>query len=128
MSGCSCNIGPGRFEGEPASTFILDHLTMDGEGEQIMYAEDAGCVVFDGQFTVADYSADADLAAVDYGYCQPCVDAAWCELRDMVGAVVSWDAQGFVYGRVYGPGMEDRFARVVAEARKLADEYVGADA
>ncbi|SRR6266571_3777335 len=86
--------GPGKFEGEPASTFfvykcILNGGTDDDNGE---YSLIEGCV-----YPGAD-SLDAALAV---GYTEQEISDSCSNLANMAGAIMHENDQGFVHVDIY---------------------------
>lgn len=99
---CNCNIGPGKFEGEPALTFLAYHEGFgDASTEQTEW--------FRGPFT---FSPQDLKAALEYGYCDACIIEALT--NESYGLSVYESDQGFVYLTCYGTS--DDFDTALAEA------------
>lgn len=85
--------GPGKFEQEPASTFLIYRASMDGADD------DAGNhALFRGPM-VPEYRAIEEARQV--GYTEPEIMSSVIDLRDMAGAIMYEDEQGFVYSTIY---------------------------
>ena len=94
---CECKIGPGKFEGESALTFMAWEQTMLGADAT---TDSEGSLI---EWLRSPLNLDADdsvvKAALAYGYCRTCVDEAG---QDIGGGVAVWeDSQGFVYSATF---------------------------
>lgn len=119
---CTCKVGPGKFEGEGALTFMAWEQSMLGAADVSTGGEGAET---DWLRSPLNLDADADVvrAALDYGYCQGCVDTAG---TDVHGGVAVWeDGQGFVYCRVFNTRKAFDKALDKAEAADEAEEGDG---
>lgn len=69
MAQCTCNVGPGKFEGEPAAVYMAYQQMCLGNAD----TEIGRYVFFKKPFLFdADQSVIKDALA--YGYCQECID------------------------------------------------------
>ena len=110
---CDCKVGPGKFEGEPALTFLAWDAMMDGSSDATTGDSERGTLTEwlrgPGPF---GFSSDSVDAAREYGYCDPCILAA---LATPAAGIELWESeQGFVYGREFAT-LED-FEASLAEA------------
>lgn len=96
---CTCTVGPGKFEGEPASTFLLHLIAQDG-ADAATY-DDADDVTEWLRGPVTSVRAEEWQDANDYGYCRECIKAAINILGSMAGAAVWTDGQGFAGARIF---------------------------
>lgn len=87
---CSCHVGPGKFEGESVLTFLAYQQMCLGNVDESIGRYD---------FFKAPFMFDADQSAVkaalDYGYCQECIDDH--DDRTLYGLAIHEDDSGFVY-------------------------------
>jgi hypothetical protein len=84
---CGCRVGPGKFEGEPALTFLAF---------QHVGNEDASTGRTDWFRKPFNFDTGGAVeAALAYGYCQPCINAALAD--DSYGLGITTDEQGFVW-------------------------------
>lgn len=115
---CECKVGPGKFEGEPALTFMAWEQAMLGNSDSTT-GEDRPV-----DWLRSPLNLDADASVVEsaraYGYCDACIAEAG---SDVGGGVAVWeDSQGFVYAEVYETrGAFDR-ALMAAEVEAAEDE------
>jgi hypothetical protein len=117
---CTCKVGPGKYEGEGALTFLAHAQAMLGNSDAFTTDENG---------TSTDWlrhplNLDADRTVVEearkYGYCDECIAAAGQDVR---GGVAVWeDTQGFVYCRVFNTAKEFDSALVEAEEDELGQE------
>lgn len=115
-------VGPGRFEGEPASTFLLWTWSLDGTDEESgdVSGESghsglwSGCMR--GSFDVFG-DPEAYQAARDEGYTETELAEAAETLLAAVGAIVQTDDRGFISGSVYTTleALESDWARILEE-------------
>jgi hypothetical protein len=108
---CECKVGPGKFEGESALTFLAYQSMLLGCSDESHGSAD----FFKGPL---DFDADAEMVAVarDYGYCEPCIEGA---LAERPYGMSIWESdQGFVYGTTY----DDAKAYDKAVAQAEADD------
>lgn len=88
---CNCHVGPGKFEGESALTFLAyQHI---GNADETTGATD---------WFRRPFNFDTDGAvenALAYGYCRQCVDEALAD--DSYGLSLVEDEQGFVWLTYY---------------------------
>jgi hypothetical protein len=89
---CTCNVGPGKFEGEGAAIYLAYFSYLDGN------ANDTGTVLLLDAFEPTDAE---QWCASEYGYCADCIAAACLELATAVGIALEESETGFVSGRVY---------------------------
>src|SRR5262245_45494034 len=91
---CTCKVGPGQFEGEPALVFMAHEQMCMGMSDDSIGRYD---------FFKAPFNFDADSevvkAALAYGYCQECVDGY--DDKDAYGMVIWTRDDGFACGNVY---------------------------
>ena len=91
---CTCKVGPGKFEGESALTFLAYQSMLLGCSDETHGSTD---------FFKGPLNFDADRETVDaarsYGYCEACIAEALAE--NPYGMSIMEDSQGFVYGDVY---------------------------
>jgi len=109
MSTCTCKVGPGKFEGEPAMAYLAWESVLNGGGESVGPYE----------FFKRPYGFDdpeAVQAALDYGYCAACI--ADYDDDESYGLVVWESDQGFVYLATYAT--EKRYLKALdcAEAEE----------
>jgi len=109
---CTCQVRPGKFEGESALTFLAYQSMLLGCSDLT-----AGSV----DFFKAPLNFDADQetvkAAREYGYCEACISEALEERP--YGMSICESSDGFVYGSTYD-NAED-----YNEAVKSAEEEEG---
>jgi hypothetical protein len=109
---CDCKVGPGKFEGESALTFI-------GWQSALMGLADVATGVDETvDWFRAPFNFDADVetvkAARDYGYCEDCIREA---LADDSAGLSLWESSaGFVYGTTYAT--RDEFDKALADAEQ----------
>jgi hypothetical protein len=110
---CTCKVGPGKFEGESALTFLAWQQVLIGGSDETVGAYD---------FFKAPYNLEAGAsvkAALDYGYCEACVkgydDGSY-------GLGVRESAQGFVNLITYAT--ERRYLQAI-EWAEAKEEEVG---
>jgi hypothetical protein len=101
-----CTVGPGKFEGESALTFLAYQAMLQGGVDESIGHVD----FFKGPF--ADFKDHAGEAG-DYGYCPECIDAALAD--DAYGISIIEDEQGFVWLESYGTAEEFDAALAAAE-------------
>lgn len=94
MKCTKCNVGPGKFEGEPTITFLAHQCAMEGMSDESVGSAD---------FFVAPFNFDADTMIIDmareYGYCDDCIGEA---MTDGSYGLQTWvDSHGFVYSETY---------------------------
>lgn len=116
---CDCKVGPGKFEGESALTFLAYQSGLLGCSDATTYDGDRAVDWFR-----APFNFDADHQTVNearaYGYCEPCIEAA---LRDeSKGLSLREDSQGFVYGTTFATAAAFDRALARAEADEEANE------
>lgn len=112
---CECRVGPGKFEGESALTFLAYQSMLLGCCD-----ETVGSVDF---FKGFDADADAIEAARAYGYCEPCIAEA---LAERPYGMSIWESdQGFVYGTTYNTAKE--YDKAVTQAMARDDDEAGDD-
>jgi hypothetical protein len=110
--------GPGKFEGEPASTFLLYLASLDSsQDETAGTVDDIGWHgLFRGPW--ADATEDTERLAETYsaGYTEQEVEEARQSLASMAGAILWEDDMGFVYSRQYETNerLEADWALIVA--------------
>ncbi len=114
---CDCQVGLGKFEGEPALTFLAYEASMDGSDE-ITGDGELGTVTSWIRGPFIDFDAYRDSASA-YGYCDACIDGA---LTDKSYGISLWESeQGFVQGTTYASKEEFDKALGDAEAEDLAN-------
>lgn len=90
MTTCTCQVGPGKFEGESVLTFMAYQQMCLGNVDESVGRYD---------FFKAPFMFDADASVVDaaleHGYCQACIDAH--DDRTLYGLAIFEDDNGFVY-------------------------------
>ena len=103
---CTCNVGPGKFEGESCLTFMAYQQMLLGAADITIGRYD---------FFKAPFNFDADQCVVKaaraYGYCDECIAAR----SAAAGLVISEDDQGFVYCTAYATEAEYDTAQQTAE-------------
>lgn len=115
---CKCKIGPGKFEGEPAHTFMAWQQVMLGNADISTGSE--GSLI---DWLRSPLNLDADQSVVKdakaYGYCAECIEAAGKDIR---GGVAVWeDGHGFVGCKVFNT--REKFdAALARELAKLSEE------
>jgi hypothetical protein len=99
--------GPGKFEGEEASTFLLYGASMDWQPEQCG-TTDGGMwhARFDGPIQAKDL-VDYFQPARDYGYSDGEILFACVRLESMAGAILHEGSSGFVGADLYGVNYGD---------------------
>ena len=111
---CECKVGPGKFEGESALTFLAYQSMLLGCSDMSIGTVD----FFKGPL---NFDADAEMvsAARAYGYCESCIAEALAERP--YGMSIGEDSQGFVWGATYDTAKE--YDEAVARAEEdEADE------
>src|SRR6266545_3951710 len=95
--------GPGKFENEPAETFLLWGLSLDGPDEETGDLEryNAWRCIFRGPVSPADVESQLDEAR-ECGYTDAELVSALVSLSKMAGAILTTNDRGFVWGDVYG--------------------------
>jgi len=95
--------GLGKFENEPAETFLLWGLSLDSG-----YDEETGDVetgawrcIFRGPVSPVDVESQFDDAR-EYGYTDTELVSALVSLSKMAGAILTTNDLGFIWGDVYG--------------------------
>lgn len=85
--GCTCTVGPGKFEGEGALTCLAWHALCDGACDE----EIGRYAIFKAPFhSLIEYAGQAR----EYGYCDTCIVNG---LLDPCFAIALWESdQGFV--------------------------------
>jgi len=102
---CACKVGPGKFEGEPALAFLA---------YQHVGNADTTTGVRDWFRRPLNFDTDgADQRALDYGYCQECVNEALAD--GSYGLSLVEDEQGFVWLDTYDTAEEFDAALSAAE-------------
>lgn len=90
---CSCNVGPGKFEGEDALAFLAWEWSMLGGSDATTFSRDMPTDWFRRPLNF-----DTDQEVLDraraYGYCDACLDEALAS--EAYGLAVWADGQGFV--------------------------------
>ncbi len=113
MTKCTCQVGPGKFEGEPARVFMAyQQMCLGGSDETIGRYD----------FFKAPFNFDADQSvvrdALAYGYCQACVDG-YDEPR-LYGMAMWEDDSGFVYAETFET--EAEYDKAVRDAEAEDDD------
>ena len=93
---CECKVGPGKFEGESALTFLAYHSMLLGCSDETIDAVD----FFKAPLDFDPYAPEAR----EYGYCEVCIAEALAERP--YGMAISEDSQGFVWGVTYDTAEE----------------------
>ncbi len=120
---CSCKVGPGKFEGEPALTFMAWEQAILGNSDITTTDQYERSVNWLRSPLNLDADASVVKAALDYGYCAACIEAAG---DDIAGGVAVWeDSIGFVYCRMFDTREEFDKALTKAEASQADDESEG---
>lgn len=114
---CTCKIGPGKFEGEPALTYMA--WGQMGNSDIDTYDEHERPT----SWLRSPLNLDADREVVEgalaHGYCQECVDEAG---KEVGGGVAVWeDDQGFVYCKVFETREEFDKALTAAQQEEPGD-------
>ena len=112
---CDCKVGPGKFEGEGAVTFMAWERAMLGNSDCTTYE----AYPTDWLRSPLNLSADQSVveAARAYGYCAPCVESAG---QDIHGGVAVWeDSQGFVYCQTFDT--REAFDKALSEAEQAEE-------
>lgn len=90
MTTCTCQVGPGKFEGEDVATFVAWDVILHGCADEEI-----------GRYAFVRFPLDVDdetrQAARDYGYCDACIDGL--ATLDDYGVCVWESDQGFVFSR-----------------------------
>jgi hypothetical protein len=104
---CDCKVGPGKFEGEPALTYLAWQAVLDGGGDESTGETGDLTDWLAGPF---EWSEDYLATARDYGYCEACI-------RDAQAAGIAvWESdQGFVYSALFDTAAE--YEAALAEAQ-----------
>jgi hypothetical protein len=104
---CECKVGPGKYEGEGPETFLLHH---DADDDYVSYGDGSWEAVAVLPVQVSD---EAVQAALDYGYCAECIDAARKELAATKGAYTyGEDSQGFAWSVYWENGRRRKSKQV----------------
>jgi len=117
---CTCKVGPGKFEGEGALTFMAWEQAMLGNADISTGSNDNDLV--DWLRSPLNLDADQEVvkAALDYGYCQECIDEAGTGVG---GGVAVWsDGNGFVYCRSFDTRAE--FDEALAKQQEIDEQSV----
>lgn len=107
---CGCDVGPGKFEGEGAITFLAYEMVMNGGSDTTTGGDEA----VDWIRAPLNFQVDKECtaAALRYGYCERCIRTAGDGIE---GGVAVWeDSQGIVYSRVFET--KEEFDQALAEA------------
>jgi hypothetical protein len=93
---CTCKVGPGKFEGEGADTFLLHAICGECPNNDICYGDRSWAAIV-ARPIVAD--PDSKAEALKYGYCQKCINKAASAMAkaDGGGYSVGEDSQGFAW-------------------------------
>ena len=112
---CECQVGPGKFEGESALTFLAYHAMTLGCSDETVGAVD----FFKAPLDFDPYAPEAR----DYGYCEPCIAEALAERP--YGMSIGEDSQGFVWGATYATtkAYDKAVARAEADEADEAGDY-----
>lgn len=88
--------GPGKFEGEPASTFFLYHVYLEGDMNEIYDSYSKWCGrLFPG-------AVEIEAAKVAGWTAEEILDSL-VEMDEMSGAILAENDMGFLTATVYGP-------------------------
>lgn len=111
---CTCNVGPGKFEGEPARVFMAYAQAMLGNVDLSVGRYD---------FMRAPFNFDADQSVVrdarEYGYCAECVEAY--DAERVWGMAVWTRDDGFVCARTFESENEWDAAIEAAESEETEE-------
>ena len=116
---CECKVGPGKFEGESALTFLAYQSMLNGFSD-----ESIGAVDFFKAPLGFDADPEAIKAAREYGYCEACIAEALAERP--YGMAISEDSQGFVWGELYATAKA--YDKAVSQAEAVDEEGSDDDA
>jgi len=116
---CTCDIGPGKFEGESAETFLA-HALGDPDDE-------LGSVQDFGHYERHDFPLRVEGTfevdeAREYGYCDGCIADAIETFAGEGGIVVEENDQGFVTGTLFANRvkLDEAWSRLRDEAIEAA--------
>ena len=112
---CECKVGPGKFEGESALTFLAWQSMLNGGSDATTGGDEGTTEWFRAPFGFGD--PEAVKAALDYGYCEACVREAL--ESDAMGLSLWVGDTGFVYRNTYATATE--FVKALDRAER-ADE------
>jgi len=112
---CECQVGPGKFEGESALTFLAYHAMTLGCSDETVGAVD----FFKGPLNF-DADVETVAAARAYGYCELCIAEALAERP--YGMSIGEDSQGFVWGATYDDAATYDAAVELAEEDEAGDD------
>lgn len=109
--------GLGKYEGQPARTFLLDMYANTSSYDAITTHEvlSEGAALFNGAWSLDD--PDAVREALAYGFTQEEIDEAVYEVENTLGGcILLWDEQGFVGSILYPYAAEmwDAWRSIVA--------------
>lgn len=90
---CACNVGPGKFEGEPPLTFLAYHAMLHGDVDAT--TQSPGISDWFRRPFNFDADPDAIVRATAHGYCKSCIQDALD--NESFGLVLTEDSNGFVY-------------------------------
>ena len=93
MTDCTCQVGPGKFEGESALTYLAYYHVLHGDSDTSTFDGGNATDWFRRPFNF-DAEAEAVPATKAYGYCDRCIKEA---LEDeSFGLSVRTSPDGFV--------------------------------
>ena len=111
---CKCEVGPGKFEGEGALTFMAYQQMCLGNVDENVGRYD---------FFKAPFNFDADRevtkAAKEYGYCDECIEEASGHGKAYGLAIYESD-QGFIYCETFET--EKDYDKAIAIAQEESED------
>jgi len=117
--------GPGKFEGEPASTFLLYERSLDSDYDEEFSHENFGWWCrFDSQLQP---HPDEIEAAKNAGYTDVEISDALITLSEMTGAILHENDQGFVHADLYNANADSAFGNIDRDWSDLQQEYGDAE-
>ena len=116
---CTCHVGPGKFEGEPALAFLAYHAA--AFSDETTYRAGTSTDWFRSPFNLDTVLEDTVQLAQAYGYCSDCVQSALED--DSYGLSLYEDLNGFVYLTRYKTEIE--FDRALGRAQSEDDSGEG---
>jgi hypothetical protein len=126
-SRCSCEVGPGKFEGEGPATFIGFELVMISAQDETTGGDGTEEVLADWIRGPIEVDDQMQAALKAEGYCRPCIDTAKAKLEAPgFGGLAVWqDGQGFVYSESFDT--KAAFDKGLRASQKMDKHVAGED-
>jgi hypothetical protein len=112
--------GPGKFEGEPASTFLLYQRGLDGDFDEDFSQNFGWWARFNSPLQPYPDEIEASKSA---GYTESEIQDSLCNIASMAGAIIHERNDGFVYGEIYTnpKDLDEQWNRVTKVAEGAAE-------